>query len=162
MNGIGKSITLWGGIALAGFGVFEFVKPEPFYPLAVAFWMVLSLVGFYGMKRWVPDWLHNDTVKVWLGIVSFGMVVEILQVYAGVLPFFMPVNQFWLALIGIGYVLTGFTWHKHLYYLGGVLQFALLGVWLAKVEPFQTYSLLSTGVVTALPALYDGLTGYND
>ncbi len=164
MNGIGKAITLWGVLVLLGFGAFQFYVPGnagAFYSTAVYAWIVLALVGFAGMAKFVDAWLSNDTVKVWLVLVTLGVVVTFLQVFTGLIPVFMPYLQYWLMLIGVGYLLTGYTWHKHIYYGAGVLQFVLMGLLWAKVEPFQTGQYLASALVAGAPALYDGLTGYN-
>ncbi|MEK6902750.1 MAG: hypothetical protein AABX02_04155, partial [archaeon] len=72
MDGIHKSIFLWGLICLVGFGMYQgIVDMRVFPPLVV--WSVLVVVGIAGMVLWVPNWMKNKVVHVWLAVNILGM-----------------------------------------------------------------------------------------
>ncbi len=164
LSGIAKAIALWGVITFVGFAIFQFWQPQPFFVNAMYVWIVLSIIGILAIRQWVPKWLTFKPVKVWVPLIIAGMIINAAQTFfhPPLLPLYLPYAEFWLLLMGVGYLLTGLVWpkNKKTYYVGGVLNLLLLVLLIVNVKPLGAYTFLLTGIVGAVPALYDGLTGY--
>lgn len=156
MDGIHKSIFLWGVICLFGFGAYQFFLMNPSFPKPMDLWVVLTVIGVVAMVKWVPNWQKNKTVQVWLVIGVGGMLYHLAFINK-MLPAIIPSAwAYWALLMAVGFILTAYFWKDNFwYYVGAVNALAFLAVFFAPGMVGEYASGL-LAVVSGLPMIYNG------
>ncbi len=159
MDGIQKSIFLWGLICLVGFGVYQFFLAEPSFPQPLVLWSVLSIIGIVAMAKWVPKWLENKVVHVWLVVVVLGMIYHWLfanQILPAVIP---SPWAYWAILMAIGFVATAYYWKSNFWYYVGGLNFVAFLVMQFSPALLGNYQSGVLAIVSGIPTMWDGWKG---
>ena len=158
MDGIHKSIFLWGLICLVGFGMYQgIVDMRVFPPLVV--WSVLVVVGIAGMVLWVPNWMKNKVVHVWLAVNILGMAYHWLAML-GMAPIAITSPwAYWAFLMALGFIGTGYFWKSNFYYGVGVLNAIAFVLLMFTPNMVGMYPNALLAIVSGIPLMYDGLKG---
>lgn len=159
MNGINKSIFLWGLICLIGYGVYHFpwfgmniMQPMPF-------WTILTVIGVVAMWKWVPNWKANKVFWVWAVIGVVGMVYH-WAFFTQKVPALIPSAwAYWALLQAIGFLLTGYYWvNKNFWYGLGVLQALVFVACFAFANEIGMNQSILLALTTGLPLMYHAYT----
>lgn len=112
-------------------------------------WLVLSLIAFVPMVRYMP-WKQKKLRKIlllWLVTVAVGLAVSFLTFEVDpLLPLAGYLGVFWLFLMGIAFFVNALWWTPGLFIIGGVLQIA------AGVLPFAFPILIADQYLVAAVA----------
>jgi hypothetical protein len=159
MDGIHKSIFLWGLICLVGFGVYQFTLMDPAFPKPLPVWTALVIIGIIGMIKWVPDWQKSAVVHVWLGVNVIGIAYH--WAFANkILPAIIPSPwAYWALIMAIGFVLTAYYWKDNFWYYVGGLNFLFFVVVFFMPQTLGTYASAGLAIVGGIPTMYYGWTG---
>lgn len=160
MNGIDRSIFLWGLICLIGFGVYQFFLGNPSFPNPLILWSVLVVIGVAAMVVWVSNWMKNKVVHVWLVINIVGMLYH--WGFANrMIPALLPnAWAYWALLMAIGFILTGHFWaNKHFWYGVGVLNLIAFALIFFMPTTVGMYSSALLAITSGVPTMYAGLKG---
>ncbi len=158
MDGIHKSIFLWGLITLIGFGIYQgFISMMEYPPLIV--WSVLVVIGIAGMVLWVPHWMKNKVVHVWLVINIVGMIYHWLFALQMVPAVIVDPWAYWAVVMALGFIGTGYFWKSNFYYGVGVLNILAFLVFVFVPASSIAYGSALLAIVGGIPTMYDGLKG---
>lgn len=159
MDGIHKSIFLWGLICLVGFGVYQYMLMDPGFPQPMILWSVLTVIGVAAMALWVPHWQKNKVVQVWIVVTVLGMLYHwafALKMLPAVIP---NAWAYWAIVMAIGFVLTGHFWKSNFYYGVGVLNAIVFLMIMFTPALVGMYASALLAIVSGIPMMYDGLKG---
>ncbi len=156
MDGIHKSILLWGVLCLIGFGAYHFPTFGRDVMQPMPFWTVLTVIGVIGMIKWVPAWQKNKVVHVWLVVGVLGMLYH-WAFFSGVVPALIPSAwAYWALLMAAGFVATGHFWKdNYWYYIGALNALAFVAVFFFSAAVGMNGSAL-LALVSGLPLIYYG------
>lgn len=159
MNGINKSIFLWGLICLLGYGIYQFLLMDKAFPQPLPVWSVLTVIGVVAMFAWVPNWKKNNVVRVWLVIGVGGMLYH-LAFANKILPAIIPSAwAYWALLQTIGFILTGYFWvNKNFWYALGVLNALVFIAVFAFPNMVGSYASALLALTSGLPLMYHAWT----
>ncbi len=159
MDGIHKSIFLWGLICLVGYGAYHFPSFGKDIMQPMPFWTVLTVIGVIGMLKWVPNWKKNKVVHVWLVVGVLGMLYHwafFTQMVSALIP---SPWAYWALLQSIGFVLTGYFWvNKNFWYGLGVLQALVFVACFAFANMVGMNQSIVLALTSGLPLMYHAYT----
>ena len=158
MDGIHKSILLWGVLCLIGFGAYHFPTFGRDVMQPMPFWTVLTVIGVIGMIKWVPAWQKNKVVHVWLVVNIIGMLYHWLFAVQIVPAIIQSPWAYWAIVMAIGFILTGHYWKSNFYYGVGALN-AIVFILLMFTQVIGFYGSAVLAIVSGLPLIYDGWMG---
>ena len=157
MDGISKSIFLWGVICLLGFGVYHFSLFDPNFPKPLPLWSVLTVIGIAAMVLWVPAWSKNKIVLAWIVITVVGMLYH-WAAMSRLVPMFLQPGAYWALLMTIGFAATAFfniPIHKKFWWgvtvLNGILFLSLT----FAGRDIGSYSLLLLAIFSGVPLMVE-------
>lgn len=146
-----QACIIWGAISLVIFGTAQFF-PISWITQAV-WWSVLSLIGTFGMMILAPPWLKNEglawILDSWILLMLLGVVITDLSIFCGWGSVLIYLCHLWLALVGVGYVLTGLGMRSRMLMIIGVVH--LLGI--ALLPYVAAWQFLVTGMIMGASVL---------
>lgn len=143
-----KVFAYWAIAILFGFVATHFYQVEQIN----YFWTLISLIGLYLMSKYMfnKNKPLNNTFWVWVVILLIGMLVSFGIFYLDALVLLAGyLGVFWLALMGIGHILTAVTFGRKDFYITGILQI-LVAILCFYVVELSVYQYIVTGVVGSL------------
>ena len=113
---------VWAVVELIGWLTTHFFFMDP---RANWIWLVLSIIAFVPMVRYMP-WRNRklrSILMLWVVTVAVGMVFSFLAFEIPALGILAPnLGVFWLLLMGVAFLINAKWWTPGLFVIGGVLQ----------------------------------------
>ncbi len=160
MDGIHKSIFLWGLISLIGYGAYHFFLFEPSFPQPLPLWSVLTVIGIAGMLLWVPAWQKNKVVHTWLVVGVLGMLYHWAFALEMVPAIIQSPWAYWALITALGLFATGYFWtNKNMWYGLGVLHVGLFLVYYFAGMLVMPYASALFAIASGVPLMYIGWKG---
>jgi hypothetical protein len=146
-----QACIIWGAISLVIFGTAQFF-PISWITQAV-WWSLLSVIGTFGMIVLSPPWLKEEglawILDSWIILMLLGLVITDLSIFLGWGSVLIYLCHLWLALVGLGYILTGLGMRSRTLMIVGAIH--LLGI--ALLPYLAAWQFLATGIIMGVSVL---------
>jgi hypothetical protein len=146
-----QACIIWGAISLVIFGTAQFF-PISWITQAV-WWSFLSVIGTFGMIVLSPSWLKEEglawILDSWIILMLLGLVITDLSIFLGWGSVLIYLCHLWLALVGLGYILTGLGMRSRTLMIVGAIH--LLGI--ALLPYLAAWQFLATGIIMGVSVL---------
>lgn len=146
-----QACIIWGAISLVIFGTAQFF-PISWITQAV-WWSFLSVIGTFGMIVLSPPWLKEEglawILDSWIILMLLGLVITDLSIFLGWGSVLIYLCHLWLALVGLGYILTGLGMRSRTLMIVGAIH--LLGI--ALLPYLAAWQFLATGIIMGVSVL---------
>lgn len=142
-----KLFLVWAILIFLGFVATHFYQD----PNINGVWVVLSLIGFYFMYKYMPlaSPKMRNILILWIVVVGFGMLVSAAVFRVPSLSYLIDyLGVFWLILMGIGSLLNAIWYTPRLFILSGIMQIAA-GLFILFTPSLLIYQYLIAAVVGA-------------
>ncbi len=156
LDGVSKSILLWGVICLFGFGLFQFWGTATLETI-FGVWIVLAAIGIGAMFKWVKNAWKDSIVKVWTVLIVLGLALTIYYWLGSVYALQAHFGSTWLVVMGLGFAYTAWKTKSKVYWAAVGLHAVLLGLILSGVGFFSLYQTGLIGLVSGVPCIVDSL-----